>query len=310
MKKNTEKQIQETTQTVETTSTEKIVDTSWKRYLLPELHPEGWKIMAMIAGLVFLVGLTGCFKYGFIITLPLLIAAVAIYLNPSRELYQKIDNAITAVHPQGWKLLTITVTGIVLLAGLVSLCWSWFVGLPVLVFGYYFFRNPTRETPQTPNLIIAPADGIVLNIKDVVPPKELGLGDEPLQRISIFMSVFNVHINRSPVTGTVDALHYREGKLVSVADKDSEDNERQEICVVAENGQRIGFVQIAGLVARRIYCPLQIGDKLQAGQIFGLIRFGSRLDVFLPKGVQPKVLLGQIAVAGETVLADMNELNK
>lgn len=222
------------------------VDTSWKRYLLPAIHPEGWRILACEL-IIF------CFL------------------------------------------------------GIVTHEYSWILGLPALVFSYYFFRNPTRETPEGDNLIIAPADGIVSNIKYVVPPKELSLGDEPLLRISIFMSVFSVHVNRAPVSGTVDALHYRPGKFVSVADKDSEDNERQEICMVAKNGKRIGFIQIAGLVARRIYCPLQIGDTLKAGQIFGMIRFGSRLDVFLPKGVEPKVLLGQVSVAGETVLADMEQ---
>ncbi len=229
--------------------TDKVVDTSWKRYLLPEIHPQG---------------------------IPILLAEVVIFA----------------------------------LLGLATDELSWIIGLPLLVFSYYFFRNPTRETPTGKNLIIAPADGIVSNIKYVVPPKELDLGEEPLLRISIFMSVFSVHVNRAPVTGTVDKLNYRPGKFVSVAEKDSEDNERQEICMVAENGRRIGFIQIAGLVARRIYCPLKEGEKLNAGQIFGMIRFGSRLDVFLPKGLTPKVLLGQISVAGETILADMNELDK
>ncbi len=228
---------------------DKVVDTSWKRYLLPAVHPEGWKI---------------------------LLAEVVIFA----------------------------------ILGIITDEWSWIIGLPILVFSFYFFRNPTRETPTGKNLIIAPADGLVSNIKYVVPPKELDLGDEPLLRISIFMSVFSVHVNRAPVTGVVDKLHYRPGKFVSVADKDSEDNERQEICMIAENGKRIGFIQIAGLVARRIYCPLKGGEHLKAGEIFGMIRFGSRLDVFLPKGVLPKVMLGQISVAGETILADMNETEK
>lgn len=220
------------------------VDLSWKRYLLPAIHPEGVKILAVIFAIFLVFGL---------------------------------------VYPS-----------------------AWFLGAPVLIFSFYFFRNPDRVTPQGDNLIIAPADGIVSNIKPVVPPKELELGTEPLTRISIFMSVFSVHVNRAPVSGTVTALHYRPGKFVSVADKDSEDNERQEICIQTKNGTKIGFIQIAGLVARRIYCPLKKGEKLKAGQVFGMIRFGSRLDVFLPKGVEPKVLLGQISVAGETVLAEMN----
>ena len=139
----------------------------------------------------------------------------------------------------------------------------------------------------------------------MVPPKALGLGDNKLIRISIFMSVFSVHVNRAPVTGEVTHLEYIPGKFFSVADKDSEDNERQLIGMKTPDGQKIGFVQIAGLIARRIYCPLIVGQKLKAGQVFGMIRFGSRLDVFLPKGVEPDVLLGQVAVAGETVLAHM-----
>ena len=128
--------------------------------------------------------------------------------------------------------------------------------------------------------------------------------------VSIFMSVFNVHVNRCPVTGTIHKINYRPGKFVSVQDKDSEDNEREEYSVVTANGTKVGFVQIAGLVARRIVSFVKEGDALAAGQRFGLIRFGSRLDVFLPKGVAPKVALGQIAVAGETILADSRILQK
>ena len=135
----------------------------------------------------------------------------------------------------------------------------------------------------------------------------MGLGDEELLRVSIFMSVFNVHVNRAPTSGMVDALTYRPGKFVNIADKDSEDNERQEITIKREDGTKIGFIQIAGLVARRIYCPLKVGENVKKGSVFGMIRFGSRLDVFMPKGVYPKVLPGQVMVAGETVLADLNE---
>ncbi len=224
---------------------------------------------------------------------------------------------LPAIHPEGIKILlgeAIIFLVLDLLLMLINALFDinipsfWWIGIPLLVFSFYFFRNPTRVTPTDENLIIAPADGIVSNIKQVVPPAELDLGDKPMTRISIFMSVFSVHVNRSPVTGTVHRLKYRPGKFVSVADKDSEDNERQEISMIASNGQKIGVIQIAGLVARRIFCPLKEGEKLTAGQIFGMIRFGSRLDVFLPEGVYPKVLLGQISVAGETVLADMSDL--
>lgn len=212
------------------------------------------------------------------------------------------------IHPEGLKIVG-AILGVLVIIGLFIPSF-WIIGLPILAFSFYFFRNPERITVDNPNLIIAPADGIVSNIKQVVPPEELDIGQEPLTRISIFMSVFNVHVNRAPVSGTVHALHYRPGKFVSVADKDSEDNERQEICLRMQNGIRIGYIQIAGLVARRIFCPLKIGDKLQAGQVFGMIRFGSRLDVFLPKGVEPKVLLGQTSIAGETILADMSSIAK
>lgn len=233
------------------------------------------------------------------------------YTLPTPEEIKNVDLSwkrylLPAIHPEGLKILGVEFL-IVLVLGLISSA-VWLIGLPLLIFSFYFFRNPPRVTPKGDNLIISPADGIVSNIKEVIPPAELDIGSEPLIRISVFMSVFSVHVNRAPVSGTVHKLKYRPGKFVSVADKDSEDNERQEISMIADNGQKIGFIQIAGLVARRIFCPLKEGDKLSAGQVFGMIRFGSRLDVFLPKGVYPCVLPGQVSVAGETVLADMSSL--
>ena len=233
------------------------VNLSWKRYLLPPVHPEGIKI---------------------------LLAEVLIF-------------AVLDIF--------ISLLGFIIGVDLPGIS---YVAVPMLIFSFYFFRNPERFSPQGDELVISPADGIVSNIKPVVPPQELDLGTEPMTRISIFMSVFNVHVNRSPVTGTVHKLNYRPGKFVNISDKDSEDNERQEISLIAKNGQKIGCVQIAGLVARRIYCPLKEGDKLTGGQVFGMIRFGSRLDIYLPKGVYPKVLPGQSMVAGETILADMSDL--
>ena len=182
-----------------------------------------------------------------------------------------------------------------------------FIAHPVL---YLFLRDDIADDQfklLRGNAVVSPADGIVQMIADVEGPEELGMDKQKYTRISIFMSVFSVHVNRVPVSGIVHKLNYRPGKFVSVQDKDSEDNERQEISVIMKNGTKIGFIQIAGLVARRIYCPLKLGDKLTAGQIFGLIRFGSRLDVFLPKGVEPKVIVGQTTIAGETVLADLSE---
>ena len=235
------------------------------------------------------------------------------YKLPTAEQVKAVDLSwqrylLPRIHSEGKKILAFMLAGFCI----VGLLWEgvWVIGFPLLIFSYYFFRNPDRFPPKGDDLIISPADGIVSNIKEMVPPKALGLGSEKLIRISIFMSVFSVHVNRAPVTGEVTHLEYIHGKFVSVADKDSEDNERQLIGMRAANGEKIGFIQIAGLVARRIYCPLKIGDKLKAGDVFGMIRFGSRLDVFLPKGVTPKVLLGQVAVAGETVLAEMKGKHK
>lgn len=232
------------------------------------------------------------------------------YKLPTVAQVQEVDLSwkrylLPSIHKEGVKILLVLLAFFLFL----GLLWNgvWIIGVPLLVFSYYFFRNPVRVTPVGDGLIVSPADGIVSNIKEMVPPKALGLDSEKLIRISIFMSVFSVHVNRAPVTGEVTHLEYIPGKFVSVADKDSEDNERQLIGMKTPDGQRIGFIQIAGLIARRIYCPLKIGDKLKAGQVFGMIRFGSRLDVFLPKDVVPEVLLGQVAVAGETVLARMRK---
>lgn len=180
------------------------------------------------------------------------------------------------------------------------------IALILTVWVYYFFRDPVRVTPMGDDLIIAPADGVVHMITEVVPPLELELGVEPLTRISIFLNVFNVHVNRVPASGTISRLYYHPGKFLNAnLEKASEENERQLAKVTCQNGSEIGFVQIAGLVARRIKCNLHEGQGVASGERFGLIRFGSRMDVFLPRGVNPLVCVGQIAVAGETVLGDM-----
>lgn len=178
-----------------------------------------------------------------------------------------------------------------------------------------FFRDPQRVTPRSDALIIAPADGLVTLINKVPPPPELvvddgsgspGLGNAPVTRISIFMSVFDVHINRAPIGGTVRRVIYIPGKFMNAdLDKASEENERQHILIERGDGTAIGFTQIAGLVARRIVPFVKPGDILAAGQRVGLIRFGSRVDVYLPAGTEPRVLLGQKIIAGETVLAEI-----
>jgi phosphatidylserine decarboxylase len=216
-----------------------------------------------------------------------------------------------AVHPEGRKFALIA-AAICLAFALMAwetLAWP-MAGVTLWVLA--FFRDPIRTVPQGDDLIIAPADGMVTLIQNVLPPREMagseGLGDEPMTRVSIFMSVFDVHINRTPIAGTVKQVVYIAGKFLNAdLDKASEDNERQHILVERRDGVRIGFTQIAGLVARRIVPFVKPGDMVAAGQRIGLIRFGSRVDVYLPAGTAPKVALGQRIVAGETVLARIGD---
>ena len=170
----------------------------------------------------------------------------------------------------------------------------------------YFFRDPERFTPTREGLIVSPADGVVQMITEAVPPSELEMPIEALTRVSVFMNVFDVHVNRAPVDGHISGLGYRPGKFLNASlDKASEDNERQAVKIRTDDGTEVAFVQIAGLVARRILCWVERDQPIRVGERFGMIRFGSRVDVYLPKGVSPLVVVGQKAVAGETVLADM-----
>ena len=213
-----------------------------------------------------------------------------------------------SVHPEGRKFVVI--------AAAIALLFFWVIdwdalgwvtaGLTLWVAA--FFRDPIRTTPKGEGLIIAPADGMVTMITSVPPPRELqgedALGDEPVVRVSIFMSVFDVHINRTPIAGVVTRVVYIAGKFLNAdLDKASEENERQHILVEARDGTRVGFTQIAGLVARRIVPWVKVGDQVSAGQRVGLIRFGSRVDVYLPAGTSSKILLGQRTIAGETIIA-------
>jgi len=218
------------------------------------------------------------------------------------------------IHPEGRKF-GIAVLGVSLVTALLAwetIAWP----LAFLSLGVFaFFRDPERVVPQDPTFIVSPADGMVTLIGEVVPPPELqqpdgqggpGLGSEPLTRVSIFMSVFDVHINRAPVAGTVRRVIYIPGKFVNAdLDKASEENERQHILLERSDGQLLAFTQIAGLVARRIVPFIKPGDTVAAGQRVGLIRFGSRVDVYLPRGTEPRVLLGQKVIAGETILAEI-----
>jgi phosphatidylserine decarboxylase len=221
-----------------------------------------------------------------------------------------------SIHPEGRKFGLIGVG--VSLAVLLLLDWE-IIGWPLLglsAFVFAFFRDPERVVPQDGNLIVSPADGLVSLITQVPPSLELqgddatgrGLGAAPVTRVSIFMSVFDVHINRAPVSGTIRRIIYIPGKFLNAdLDKASEENERQHILIERNDGIPIGFTQIAGLVARRIIPFVKPGDLVAAGQRIGLIRFGSRVDVYLPAGTDAKVLLGQRVIAGETVLAELGK---
>ena len=219
-----------------------------------------------------------------------------------------------SIHPEGRKFM--------LVAGALSLACAWMAWetlawpLGVLVLGVgAFFRDPRRVTPQGDNLVVAPADGLVTLIRQVDPPRELlqddgsgvpGLPAGPMTRISIFMSVFDVHINRAPIAGSVRRVVYLPGRFLNAdLDKASEENERQHILIERADGRQIAFTQIAGLIARRIVPFVKPGDTIAAGQRVGLIRFGSRVDVYLPAGTEPRVLIGQKTIAGETVLAEL-----
>jgi phosphatidylserine decarboxylase len=209
------------------------------------------------------------------------------------------------MHKEGIKFVGIF-AAITLVLFLISDILGW-IGVGLTVWCYYFFRDPVRSVPMREGLIVSPADGVVSLIEKATPPEELGVGTEPLTRVSVFMSVFNCHVNRAPIAGTISAMAYRPGKFLNASlDKASADNERNSICIALADGRQIVVVQIAGLVARRILGFVQKGQSLRTGERFGLIRFGSRLDVYLPDGVAPMVALGQTMVAGETVLADLS----
>lgn len=216
-----------------------------------------------------------------------------------------IGTFVKPMHPEGRRFVAIFLV-IALVLFLISDFLGW-IGLGLTVWCYYFFRDPKRTTPVDDNLFISPADGVVSLIGRAVPPPELGMDGSELIRVSVFMNVFNCHVNRSPIAGTVRKVAYRPGKFLNASlDKASSDNERNSLCIEMRDGRQVAVVQIAGLVARRIVCFVQDNATLEAGERFGLIRFGSRVDVYLPEGVKPLVSVGQTMVAGETVLADIS----
>lgn len=218
------------------------------------------------------------------------------------SLADTIRNTLVPVHREGWPFVAAFAAGAVLLG------WLWdplfWLGAILTAWCAYFFRDPPRVTPVDEDLVISPADGKVSAVGPAVPPVELGLGDTPMTRISIFMNVFSVHINRVPAAGKITALAYRPGKFLNAdLDKASVENERNGLVIDTTHGA-LGVVQVAGLVARRILCWVKEGDDIVAGDRFGMIRFGSRLDVYLPESAVPRVFFGQTAIAGETILAD------
>ncbi len=218
------------------------------------------------------------------------------------SLINTVRNTLVPVHKEGYRFIAIFFV-VSLALGFLWEPLMW-IGFLLTAWCAYFFRDPERMTPIDDDLVISPADGRVSSIAMVTPPEELGLGSEPMLRISVFMNVFNCHVNRAPMAGTISRIAYRAGAFVNAElDKASHENERNGLVIQTKHGA-IGVVQIAGLVARRIICWKYENASLDAGERFGLIRFGSRLDVFLPEGVEPRVSLGQTAIAGETVLAE------
>jgi phosphatidylserine decarboxylase len=216
-----------------------------------------------------------------------------------------LTSLLFPIHPDGYKFIGVFAALTFLLYFISDFLGN--IGLILTLWCAWFFRDPARTTPQREGLVISPADGLVNMIADAVPPPELGLGLEMRPRISVFMNLFNMHVNRMPVSGTVRKSLYRTGQFLNAdLDKASEANERQSLLVETENGQTLVVVQIAGLVARRVLCFVHEDQSVTVGERFGLIRFGSRCDVYLPVGAVPMVSVGQTAIAGETVLADLD----
>ena len=215
-----------------------------------------------------------------------------------------LKSVLVPINPAGWPFIAI----FAIAANLMWWLHPWFglFGVVLTLWCVYFFRDPERVTPTREGLIISPADGVVQLVDTAVPPPELDMGDDARERVCVFMNVFNVHVNRVPIDGIIRRIAYRPGRFLNASlDKASEHNERESYRLETDSGADIAFVQIAGLVARRIVCQVQEGQPVEAGQRFRLIRFGSRVDVYLPKGVKPMVVVGQSMIAGESIIADM-----
>ena len=220
------------------------------------------------------------------------------------SIIKSIRSQIAPIHHEGYPFIG----GFALLSLMLFVVWSplgW-LGTVMTLWCAYFFRDPVRVTPVRDGIVVSPADGRVSRIANAIPPPELGLGNKALTRVSIFMSVFDCHVNRSPVSGRIERIAYHAGAFLNAdLDKASDNNERNSLIIATTGGARIVVVQIAGLIARRIVCFVREGQSVGAGERFGMIRFGSRLDVYLPDGTPPLVAVGQTAIGGETVLADL-----
>lgn len=216
-----------------------------------------------------------------------------------------LDRVLVPIHREGWPFVAL----FFLVAVVLGLLWMplFWLGLLATVGCAFFFRDPPRVTPLLPGTVVSPADGVVQSVLPRVPPPELGLGSEPLPCVSVFMNLFDVHVNRTPLPGRVLRRTYHHGRFLNASlDKASEQNERQGFVLADQRGRQVGLVQIAGLVARRIVSFVEEGATLAPGERIGLIRFGSRCDVYLPAGVAPQVCVGQRAIAGETVIARLD----
>ncbi len=218
------------------------------------------------------------------------------------SLVDTIKNVFVPVHREGYPFIA-AFAGATILLGLFSTSLFW-IGLILTAWCAYFYRDPERVTPMDDRLVVSPADGVVSAVGPALPPRELGMGTAEMTRISVFMNVFSCHVNRSPVRGRITRIEHRPGKFLNAElDKASSENERNGLVIESPNGT-VAAVQIAGLVARRIVCWAEASSGIAVGERFGLIRFGSRVDVFLPLDATPKVAVGQTAIAGETVIAE------
>lgn len=223
--------------------------------------------------------------------------------------FMKPYNDITkAVHKEGYTFIMIFAAITFILSSFSSaLAW---IGSICTIWCAYFFRNPERVTPLGDNLVISAADGVVSKITEASPPTELNMGNEKMLRVSVFLNIFNVHINRVPANGKILALEYHHGKFFNASlDKASIHNERQSVLMETKNGTKLAFVQIAGLIAKRIVCDLEDGQELVSGSRYGLIRFGSRVDIYLPLKTALLISEGQTCIGGETIIADLDMKN-